>query len=440
MTFDYQNLGERDLNQINGSSSALGEGSFKRRDELRRAESLQRNKIKMGERLDRSINRAVRKGDAGAANAFNNLRQAISGQGFGGTGIGSPDDRNERVKDGTLKGADFRHGVGNIGNTAPAEGPIANAPPPVEKPQGGGPAWDSDNSGIPDSIQRPVAGPQTAPEGVQSQPAPPIARTEPGGLTAKLVTKFKKGSIDPVAMQSAYQAEMGDPADQAFNAPPLEPAPKTPVAQKPALVPSQEDIAFGDRVGAATGKVREDVDALGKKIDGSLNDAATRRATYEKNEAERLRKRSEGMAAVDSKLGKELEKADQWGVAQKKMSADYFADLDATESRNKAYTDDLSSANPLRSVPAAFRGGLFDDAVEPSPVMPAPIDYDSFDPSKPPTYTRQLPPKQVYKAPAYIGKGYAGSDMSQRAILYRQSQAQKALKTYTQPPANPIPR
>lgn len=183
---DYQNLSAPELNQINGSSSALGEGTFRRRDELRRAESVQRNRVRMSERLDRNITRAVRKGDARSASAFNALKQSITGQGYmGGGGIVNAEDQQDRVKDGAVKAADTRYNMGNIGNTNPADGPIANAPPPVEKPQGGGPAWDSDNSGIPDSIQRPVAGPQTAPEGATTTLASPSPKLTPGALKSR---------------------------------------------------------------------------------------------------------------------------------------------------------------------------------------------------------------------------------------------------------------
>jgi hypothetical protein len=82
----------------------------------------------MGERLDRNINRAVRKGDARSAAAFNSLRQSISGQGFQGTGgITNADDREQRVADGTIKGAKIRSDFGNIGRAN--NGMIAEAPP-----------------------------------------------------------------------------------------------------------------------------------------------------------------------------------------------------------------------------------------------------------------------------------------------------------------------
>ena len=187
---DYQNLSAPELNQINGSSSALGEGTFKRRDELRRAESVQRNRVRMSERLDRNITRAVRKGDANSARAFNALKESITGQGYmGGGGIVNAEDQQDRVKDGAVKAADTRHNMGNIGNTNPADGPIANAPPPVEKPQGGGPEWDFDNSGIPDSIQRPIAGPQTAPEAAQATSASPSVTPQPQGSIADVSAK-----------------------------------------------------------------------------------------------------------------------------------------------------------------------------------------------------------------------------------------------------------
>jgi hypothetical protein len=117
-----------DFNEINGSRSALGEGSFKRRDELRRAESLQRNKVKMGERLDRNIARAVRKGDARSADSFNRLKESITGQGYGGgNGITNRDDREQRVRDGAIKGARARYDIGNIG--ANQEDAYSGAPP-----------------------------------------------------------------------------------------------------------------------------------------------------------------------------------------------------------------------------------------------------------------------------------------------------------------------
>lgn len=183
---DYQNLSAPQLNQINGSSSALGEGTFKRRDELRRAESLQRNKIKMGERTDRNLARAANKGDSATVSALLAYKKAL-GSGLAQTpiGIGSSADREERVQDGTIKGADARYKIGNIGNTNPADGPIANAPPPVEKSQGGDPAWDADNSGIPDSIQRPVAGPQTAPEAASAPSTSLSAALTPKALKSR---------------------------------------------------------------------------------------------------------------------------------------------------------------------------------------------------------------------------------------------------------------
>lgn len=208
---DYQNLSAPELNQINGSSSALGEGTFKRRDELRRAESVQRNRVRMSERLDRNITRAVRKGDANSARAFNALKESITGQGYmGGGGIVNAEDQQDRVKDGAVKAADTRYNMGNIGNTSPADGPIANAPPPVEKPQGGGPAWDADNSGIPDSIQRSVAVPQTTPEVVSAPSASSSATLTPKALKSRqeFAADLDRSTLvqtDPAARERAYK-------------------------------------------------------------------------------------------------------------------------------------------------------------------------------------------------------------------------------------------
>lgn len=55
----------------------------------------------------------------------------------------------------------------------------------MEKSQGGDPAWDADNSGIPDSIQRPVAGPQTAPEAASAPSTSLSAALTPKALKSR---------------------------------------------------------------------------------------------------------------------------------------------------------------------------------------------------------------------------------------------------------------
>lgn len=197
-----------DYNAINGSSSALGEGSFRRRDELRRAESIQRQKQKMNERLDRNISRAVRKGDARSAEAFNSLRQSISGQGFQASGgINNADDREQRVAEGTIQGAKIRYDMGNIGKVN--NGMIAEAPPVDSVTPKNRPAWDGDGNGIPNSIQRPSITPTQAPEGVQTAPVAPSSQMDPKALKSRqaFASELDRSELiksDPAARERAY--------------------------------------------------------------------------------------------------------------------------------------------------------------------------------------------------------------------------------------------
>ena len=245
-----------DWNEINGSQSALGEGSFKRRDELRRAENLQRNKVKMGERLDRNISRAVRKGDAQSAQAFVRTRQAITGQSFGGEGgITNRDDREQRVRDGAIKGARARYDIGNIG--ANQEDAYSGAPPedsvtPKNRQESVNPSAtvgtrgrslkgrDSEGQSLQSSgSERPVEGTGLTPDspkssssggewvdvsgrgqgGVGNESVAPRSQTPQGGLESNraAVARLKSqwASNDPNLMQKEYESKNGDPADQA---------------------------------------------------------------------------------------------------------------------------------------------------------------------------------------------------------------------------------
>lgn len=222
------------------STTALQPGGFKARDEARRAEGLQRNKIKMAERLDRNIARASRKGDARAMDSFIGIRKALTGQGYGGGGgIGNSEDREQRVRDGTIKGARARFDIGNIGRTDP-DGPIAGAAPvdsvtPKNRVGYGTPLspdrkWDAANPQAPAAspIQRPEFAnqisnaPQTGipasgngPQGVAVPSVAPSATSDPGALQRRRAAvaglRDKWASETPEAMQVAYE---GRPATQ----------------------------------------------------------------------------------------------------------------------------------------------------------------------------------------------------------------------------------
>lgn len=230
MTFDPKT--EMYLNQVNGSTSALGEGSFKRRDELRRAEALERNKIRMGERLDRNISRAIRHGDAKSAASFLDTRQKMTGQGYQGrSGIMNHDDREQRVKDGAVKGANYRFGIGNVGAN---ENPIADAPPPTNNPQAGGPSsspsrasqidpslraaekdlWTKPKPGDPNEYH---TGPDGQVTGTMMAPGSPQATPSESGIIlspdelasrrkfASELDRSPSAQSDPAARERAYQ-------------------------------------------------------------------------------------------------------------------------------------------------------------------------------------------------------------------------------------------
>ncbi len=193
---------------IPDSSSVLASGSFKARDEMRRAEEQQRRKIQMGERLDRNINRAIRRGDSRSADSFLGIRQAITGQAYGGGGgITNHDDMEARVKDGTLKGAKIRDDMGNIGRTN--NGLIAEAPPVDSVTPKNRTSYDGDGNGIPDSIQRPVNAGQPPLESVQTNPVALGSQMTPEALKSRqaFASDLDRSELiksDPAARERAY--------------------------------------------------------------------------------------------------------------------------------------------------------------------------------------------------------------------------------------------
>lgn len=112
------------------SSTALQPGGFRARDEMRREEHRQLQQIKLGERIDRNINRAIRQGNSKKAREFTDLKESFNGGQIKAGGIGHADDREQRAKDGAAKGAEYRFNAGRLGE---AQNPIADAPPPEEK-------------------------------------------------------------------------------------------------------------------------------------------------------------------------------------------------------------------------------------------------------------------------------------------------------------------
>lgn len=190
------------------SDTAMQAGGFKARDEMRRAESMTRNKLKMAERLDRNINRASRKGDASAMNEFMSVRKALTGEGYGGSGgIGNHDDREQRVKDGTIKGAGIRWDAGNIGRTD--KGPINEAPPVDSVTPKNRTDWDGDGNGIPNSIQRPGLEAPAGSEGLQTGTLATSATSTPGSATesfAEMEARKRQESASSGAFGSGAQA------------------------------------------------------------------------------------------------------------------------------------------------------------------------------------------------------------------------------------------
>lgn len=111
------------------ADTALQPGGFKARDEARRAEAMQRRRIKYGERLDRNIARAGRKGDNQTVNALLNIKSALTdGRMQAPGGITNYADREQRVKDGMIKGAEARWKAGQIGRVS-QDNAFAGAPP-----------------------------------------------------------------------------------------------------------------------------------------------------------------------------------------------------------------------------------------------------------------------------------------------------------------------
>lgn len=195
------------------SSSVLTSGSFRARDEMRRAEQAQLRKLKYSERLDRNIARAGRKGDSASVNSFLNIKRALNdGSMQTPGGISSYEDRQQRVKDGVIKGAEIRWEAGQVGKAK--EDPIAGAPPvdsvtPKNRPtiEEAARVVPSEN---PNSIQRPLLQVPATQGGVQAPVVAPSAKTvQPSlkdrkALAADLDRSALVQSGDPKAMERAY--------------------------------------------------------------------------------------------------------------------------------------------------------------------------------------------------------------------------------------------
>ena len=430
---------EDQWNQINGGQSSLGEGTFKRRDELRRVENMQRQKVKVGERIDRNISRAVRNGDARSAEAFNNLRTSINGQGFqGGNGITNSNDREERVRDGALKGAKIRHDMGNIGATN--NGPIAEAPPAdsvTPKIRDRSPEF---TDSIPNSLNQSSNGGEssdvignasgTAPENIQTEPMAPRSQTDIGGLNAKrgAVAKLRdkwtsqNKANDTNSLVDDYEAKNGNAVDQTkpyyekfgpsdakvdeaiagLDTTKFSPeqivsirknmAKLSPQERKDA-VQKTEDSSSQKALESTNGKTpsvlptgddfKTRVNNLGRNINESLDRGRKSLSDYDKIEADRIAKREAGFAAIDEKLKNKLVNADAALVVEQKQSRDYFSDLE----KNSYYNSSLGW----------IKRGFMDERADPAP--PVPVDYDTFDRNSP-----NMGQKQPLYQSAYGGR------------------------------------
>lgn len=93
----------------------------------RRAEQDALRNLRYDEKLDRNIARAGRKGDNKTVASLLAIKSAIKGGAMKAPGgIANYEDRQERVKDAVIKGADYRFKMGQIGN-AGDDGGIGNA-------------------------------------------------------------------------------------------------------------------------------------------------------------------------------------------------------------------------------------------------------------------------------------------------------------------------
>jgi hypothetical protein len=421
---DYQKLSERDLNQINGSSSALGEGSFKRRDELRRAESLQRNKIKAGERADRNLARAANKGDSQTVNALLAYKKALGdGLAQAPIGIGNSQDRDERVKDGVLKGADFRHGVGNIGNTAPAEGPIANAPPPIEKTQGGGPTWDSDNSGIPDSIQRPVAGPQTAPEGATTTLASPSPKLTPKDLKSRqaFASDLDRSTLvqtDPAARERAYKRgeSIGVSRDEVNR---RQQWSKPVLASEFSVAPEPNPVAIGSESPSSFESLTEGIPR--RKKDSPLVSAYNQNDKPTSISRESVFGSSGSKAKSTRSTPKENGEVQGFGAA---VADDVKSIYDATQ--------------PIRDIPGGIRQQIRYGALD--AVGMARKTYAAAQETGPSMLAQYLPGAVGEWAKKKTRGNFQALGKKSRAIDDSILKMKNAITRYAQPPSNPPPR
>lgn len=191
------------------SSSVLTSGSFRARDEMRRAEQAQLRKLKYSERLDRNIARAGRKGDSASVNSFLNIKRALNdGSMQTPGGISSYEDRQQRVKDGVIKGAEIRWEAGQIGKTQ--EDPIAGAPPVDSVTPKNRQDWDIDGNGIPNSIQSTSLAPPAAQGGVAREGVAPSAKLTPEALKSRqaFAADLDRSTLvdtDPAARERAYK-------------------------------------------------------------------------------------------------------------------------------------------------------------------------------------------------------------------------------------------
>lgn len=484
MTFDYQNLSAPDLNKINGSSSALGEGTFKRREELRRAESVQRNRVRMSERLDRNITRSVRKGDARSAEAFNSLKQSITGQGYmGGGGIVNAEDQKDRVKDGAVKAADIRYNMGNIGNTNPADGPIANAPPPVEKPQGGGPAWDADNSGVPDSIQRPVAGPQTAPEAAPAPSASPSATPAPKDLKSRQAfaadldrsSLIKSGDSDATAKayqrgeqlgldtdqvdlyirggkkdtgiarrqeeaKGKYDAEFGA-SDAKINSaianlgPGYSPEQIAQIRKNMAnLTPQQRKDSVKDGEASAKSKAEEAAQKGYEASDGESGgnlprgeELQSRVNKLDRNINESLSRGNKTSAAYDQVEKERVATRDAGFISSEEKLKSEFDKADkgyiVARKQSQDYFSDLEKNSNYNASMGLFKRSFMDSRADPAP--PEILNYDTFDPEAPNMGQKKPLYQSVYGGPedTYKSLGVDKDSKGNRNLVVRENES-----------------